>query len=312
LIFPLHTQLGIPGSGFSQPLSAFSNGAGGLIQRLMLSNFSWLEYGTFTGVSLLVYYAVILLLYYREEIRRLLSGLGTTAGNRAGVAAGSGDLVDADPAVTGADLLGKVTLEEGMSSVSMDELDFGGNDQLLQGELADCMEELAETFCLVADKGWDRKKLLSSISEIAECYGAVFASPLRAQVLSHISSECEDKLGWQISVAELEAHFRDSVPGWAKVVAGGVALFAFGVQVVLAQDGNQGIAEATNKVAGYFDTGTDLMYAIGAIMGLVGAVKVYSKWNGGEPDTAKVATAWFGSCIFLVVVATVLKSFFGI
>ncbi|MES2456355.1 MAG: DUF4134 domain-containing protein [Bacteroidota bacterium] len=102
------------------------------------------------------------------------------------------------------------------------------------------------------------------------------------------------------------------MPGWGKVVAGGAALFAFGVQVALAQDGNQGIAEATNKVAGYFDTGTDLMYAIGAIMGLVGAVKVYSKWNAGEPDTAKVATAWFGSCIFLVVVATVLKSFFGI
>ncbi|MES2458876.1 MAG: DUF4134 domain-containing protein [Bacteroidota bacterium] len=87
---------------------------------------------------------------------------------------------------------------------------------------------------------------------------------------------------------------------------------AFFLQVAHAQDGNQGISEATNKVKGYFDTGTDLMYAIGAIMGLVGAVKVYSKWNAGEQDTAKVATAWFGSCIFLVVVATVLKSFFGI
>ena len=79
-----------------------------------------------------------------------------------------------------------------------------------------------------------------------------------------------------------------------------------------AQDGNQGITEAANKVKGYFDTGTDLMYAIGAVVGLVGAVKVYSKWNAGEPDTGKVATAWFGSCIFLVVVATVLQSFFGI
>lgn len=79
-----------------------------------------------------------------------------------------------------------------------------------------------------------------------------------------------------------------------------------------AQDGNSGIQEATNKVKGYFDTGCDLMYAIGAVIGIIGAVKVYSKWNGGEPDTNKVAAAWFGSCIFLVVVATVLKSFFGI
>jgi hypothetical protein len=54
------------------------------------------------------------------------------------------------------------------------------------------------------------------------------------------------------------------------------------------------------------------MYAIGAIVGLIGAVKVYQKWNSGDQDTSKVAAAWFGSCIFLVVVATIIKSFFGI
>lgn len=78
------------------------------------------------------------------------------------------------------------------------------------------------------------------------------------------------------------------------------------------QDGAAGINEATNKVKGYFDSGCNLMYAIGAVVGLIGAVKVFNKWNAGEPDTSKVAAAWFGSCIFLVVVATVLKSFFGI
>ena len=79
-----------------------------------------------------------------------------------------------------------------------------------------------------------------------------------------------------------------------------------------AQDGNAGITEATTQVKGYFSTGTSLMYAIGAIMGLVGAIKVFKKWNDGEHDTGKVASSWFGSCIFLVVVATVLKSFFGV
>ncbi len=81
---------------------------------------------------------------------------------------------------------------------------------------------------------------------------------------------------------------------------------------VVAQDGNAGITEATSKVKGYFSAGTNLMYAVGAIVGLVGAVKVFNKWNSGDPDTNKVAAAWFGSCIFLVVVATVLKSFFGV
>jgi Domain of unknown function (DUF4134) len=77
-------------------------------------------------------------------------------------------------------------------------------------------------------------------------------------------------------------------------------------------DGNNGINQATTMVSGYFAAGTNLMYAVGAILGLIGAVKVYQKWNHGDHDTGKVAAAWFGSCIFLVVVATVIKSFFGL
>lgn len=79
-----------------------------------------------------------------------------------------------------------------------------------------------------------------------------------------------------------------------------------------AQDGIQGINEANTKVRSYFSAGTNLMYAVGALLGLIGAVKVYQKWNAGDQDTGKVAAAWFGSCIFLVVVATVIKSFFGV
>ncbi len=82
--------------------------------------------------------------------------------------------------------------------------------------------------------------------------------------------------------------------------------------VSMAQDGNAGITEATNKVRGYFTTGTNLMYAIGSIVGLVGAIKVFQKWNSGDEDTSKVASAWFASCVFLVIVATVLQSFFGV
>ena len=81
---------------------------------------------------------------------------------------------------------------------------------------------------------------------------------------------------------------------------------------VSAQDGNAGINEANTQVRSYFDSGTNLMYAVGAIVGLIGAIKVYNKWNAGDHDTGKVAAAWFGSCVFLVVVATVIKSFFGV
>lgn len=82
--------------------------------------------------------------------------------------------------------------------------------------------------------------------------------------------------------------------------------------IAIAQDGNAGINEANTKVRSYFASGTNLMYAVGAIVGLIGAVKVYRKWNSGDHDTGKVAAAWFGSCVFLVIVATVIRSFFGV
>ena len=80
----------------------------------------------------------------------------------------------------------------------------------------------------------------------------------------------------------------------------------------LGQDGNAGINEANTKVRSYFAAGVNLMYAVGAVVGLIGAVKVYQKWNSGDHDTGKVAAAWFGSCVFLVIVATVIRSFFGV
>ena len=91
-----------------------------------------------------------------------------------------------------------------------------------------------------------------------------------------------------------------------------IALSAVVSNAVNAQNGNEGIDQATDMVKSYFDSGANLMYAIGALLGLIGGVKVYQKWNHGDHDTGKVAAAWFGSCIFLVVVATVIKSFFGL
>ena len=43
-------------------------------------------------------------------------------------------------------------------------------------------------------------------------------------------------------------------------------------------NGIGGISEATNMVTSYFDPGTKLIYAIGAVVGLIGGVKVYSKF----------------------------------
>jgi hypothetical protein len=51
---------------------------------------------------------------------------------------------------------------------------------------------------------------------------------------------------------------------------------------------------------------------IGGIVGIVGAIRVYSKWNSGDQDINKELMGWGGSCVFLVVSAVVIKAFFGL
>ncbi|MDR1503766.1 MAG: DUF4134 domain-containing protein [Prevotella sp.] len=89
------------------------------------------------------------------------------------------------------------------------------------------------------------------------------------------------------------------------------AVLLLSVLSVFAQgNGMQGITDATNMVTSYFDPATKLIYAIGAVVGLIGGIKVYSKFSSGDPDTSKTAASWFGACIFLIVAATILRSFF--
>ncbi|MCD7796044.1 MAG: DUF4134 domain-containing protein [Alistipes sp.] len=75
-------------------------------------------------------------------------------------------------------------------------------------------------------------------------------------------------------------------------------------------NGLSGITDATAMVSSYFEPLTKLIYAVGAVVGLIGGIKVYQKFSSGDPDTSKTAASWFGACIFLVVAATVLRSFF--
>ena len=75
-------------------------------------------------------------------------------------------------------------------------------------------------------------------------------------------------------------------------------------------NGIKGITDATSMVTSYFAPLTKLIYAVGAVVGLIGGIKGYQKFSSGAPDTSKTAASWFGACIFLVIVGVVLESFF--
>ena len=71
-----------------------------------------------------------------------------------------------------------------------------------------------------------------------------------------------------------------------------------------------GIDQATNEVKSYIDPVSNLIIAIGAVVGLIGGIRVYIKWQSGDQDTQKSLMGWFGACLFLVLVGVVIKAFF--
>lgn len=118
------------------------------------------------------------------------------------------------------------------------------------------------------------------------------------------------KIEFHSSFFTLGKKCKHSLPSLKKKVLMSAA-FVLAAAAAFAQgNGIGGITDATNMVTSYFDPGTKLIYAIGAVVGLIGGVKVYGKFSSGDPDTSKTAASWFGACIFLIVAATILRSFF--
>lgn len=91
-----------------------------------------------------------------------------------------------------------------------------------------------------------------------------------------------------------------------------IALVFFGNMASSFAQGTAGIDAGASELRTYIDPVANLILIIGAVVGLIGGLRVYMKWNAGEQDVQKSAMSWFGSCIFLVLVGTIVKAFFGI
>lgn len=92
------------------------------------------------------------------------------------------------------------------------------------------------------------------------------------------------------------------------------ALFTLTAPAAFSQigGGTTGINAATSSLTSYVDPVSSLTLAIGAVVGIIGGVRVYIKWNSGDNDINKELMGWGGSCFFMVLVSVVIKAFFGV
>lgn len=88
-------------------------------------------------------------------------------------------------------------------------------------------------------------------------------------------------------------------------------LFAFGFVCTIAKAQATGaIHTAAEDIQKYQKPVQELMYAIAAVIGIVGAFSVYFKMQNGDQDVKKTIMMTIGGCIAMVAMATALPAFF--
>jgi predicted aconitase with swiveling domain len=104
---------------------------------------------------------------------------------------------------------------------------------------------------------------------------------------------------------------KKSNPGQGKRITGTLLLLSATATSTLAQ-GVAGLESASTELTTYVDPVANMILIIGALVGLIGGVRVYIKWNSGDQDVQKSLMGWIGACLFLVTVGVVIRAFFGV
>lgn len=88
--------------------------------------------------------------------------------------------------------------------------------------------------------------------------------------------------------------------------------FLLVANATFAQTGAGAISQATSEITSYAAPVGLLIQAVGAVVGIVGGIRIYNKWNNGDQDVNKELIGWGGACVFLMLVPTFITAFFGI
>ncbi len=73
-----------------------------------------------------------------------------------------------------------------------------------------------------------------------------------------------------------------------------------------------GLDAARLSLSEYIDPIVRIIMVIGGIVGVIGAIRIYQKWQSGDHDINKEIVGWGGSAVFLVLAPIVVKAIFSL
>lgn len=76
------------------------------------------------------------------------------------------------------------------------------------------------------------------------------------------------------------------------------------------QKGAETLDTLTDDLEAYLDPVTTVVYVIAAIIGVIGAFRVFNAWQQGKDNVMSIAIGWFGSMLFLLIANAVVRAMF--
>lgn len=186
------------------------------LDGLMLDMFSWRDFLLAAGLMVMVWYALVGLVFYRPELQSLFR-IGVGQGDSGGdLKAGRGGEIVAVPVVSGgvevsdasADkelsdgLMGVRKMPEGMSVVTAGQVSFAdpdGSKVHKLGLVSDVVQEINEVFAFLKEKGGGKREFMFLLQEVAGRYPGIAGFPSLASINAHVLEHAT----FELSVSEL-------------------------------------------------------------------------------------------------------------
>jgi uncharacterized membrane protein YidH (DUF202 family) len=81
---------------------------------------------------------------------------------------------------------------------------------------------------------------------------------------------------------------------------------------VFAQPGIDEMHQASQQLTSSFFSAFDCSLVLAAILGIIGAVRIYHNWQMGKQEITADVAAWFYAAIFMILAGAFLRAIFGI
>lgn len=87
-----------------------------------------------------------------------------------------------------------------------------------------------------------------------------------------------------------------------------IALMCWSHQLIAQDELKQAVEGATTQITNAKAGAIRLGKGVAAVVGIVGAIAVYSKWSNGETDVRKASASWLGGLLFIAIAFVILES----